>query len=74
MNIPKGFTEALGTGETIVLTDGTYPLLCNERLKPLWELRGFTFRAAFCFADNLLERNGYRLVRGDKVKWTPLDP
>lgn len=50
------------------------PLLCNSNLESLWELEGFTLRAAFCLVDNLLERNGYQLVLGDEMRWIYSDP
>ncbi len=74
MEIPEAFKKAMQSKEEIVLAVSTYPLLCDASLKPLWELRGFALRAAFCFADNLLERNGYQLVPGGEMRWTCLDP
>lgn len=74
MKIPKAFSEALERKEEIVLATGDNPLLCNSKLEPLWELKGFTLRAAFCFADNLLERNGYQLAQNGEMRWMRLDP
>lgn len=74
MEIPEAFSEALERKEEIVLAVSTYPLLCNSKLEPLWELKGFTLRAAFCFADNLLEKNGYQLAANGEMRWTCLDP
>lgn len=74
MEIPEAFKQALERGEEIVLIVSTHPLLCNSELQPLWELKGFTTRAAFCFADNLLERSSYQLATDGKMRWTCLDP
>lgn len=74
MEIPKAFAEALNNKEEVMLAVGSHPLLCNDDLEPLWELKGFTIRAAFCFADNLLERNGYQLAPNGEMRWTCLDP
>lgn len=74
MEIPEAFKQALERKEEIVLTVNAYPLLCNSKLQPLWGLKGFTIRAAFCFADNLLERNGYQLAPNGEMRWTCLDP
>lgn len=74
MKIPKAFETALQNKEELVLIASANPLLCNSNLESLWELEGFTLRAAFCLVDNLLERNGYQLVLGDEMRWIYLDP
>ncbi len=74
MKIPEAFRKALANKEEIVLATSTCPLLCNNKLEPLWKLEGFTLRAAFCFADNLLERNGYQLAANGEMRWTCLNP
>ena len=74
MKVPEAFGKALQNKEELVLIASANPLLCNSCLKPLWELEGFTLRAAFYLVDNLLERNGYQLVPGDGMRWTCSDP
>lgn len=74
MEIPEAFRQALERKEEIVLVVSTHPLLCDSRLEPLWELNGFNIRAAFCFADNLLEKKGYQLAPDGELRWTHLDP
>lgn len=74
MKIPKAFETALQNKEELVLIASANPLLCNSNLESLWELEGFTLRAAFCLVDNLLERNGYQLVLGDEMRWIYSDP
>ena len=74
MKIPKAFETALQNKEELVLIASANPLLCNSNLESLWELEGFTLRAAFCLVDSLLERNGYQLVLGDEMRWIYSDP
>ena len=53
MKIPKAFETALQNKEELVLIASANPLLCNSNLESLWELEGFTLRAAFCHAESI---------------------
>lgn len=64
MDIPKEFEQALQRKESIALEaqTGTTPRLASEDGTTTWGLNGFSARAAFLFADNLLEQYGYMLA------------
>lgn len=64
MNIPKEFEQALQRREGIALEAqmGKAPRLTSKDGAASWGLDGFSARAAFLFADNLLEQYGYELA------------
>lgn len=65
MNIPPTFAEALRRKIDIVLETGPDepPRLVSADKSATWELTDFNDRAAFLFADTLLDQYGYELAR-----------
>ena len=72
MNIPKDFERALHRKAAIELETqaGKTPRLVSDNGAASWSLDGFSARAAFLFADTLLEQYGYTLMSAPDSKQT----